>query len=144
MLGALKELSVRGRVVLALDGSGAAVARGSVVGPRGDVRRDLAVCPLDGAILAGRGLPGAISLLVSVEPGAFPSPPAVSHMDAVVTGPEGQGALDLDDPLEDNLGRIAYGRNVRIPDLAIAVVNHTRNQDLIDRVRGGWRPISPA
>jgi fructose-1,6-bisphosphatase II len=99
------------------------------------VECDLAASPVEGAYLVGRGLPGAISLLVAVEPDALPRLPAVRHMEVIVTGEPAHGALDLDDAPEDNLDRIAFGRNVRIPDLAVAVVNHERNQDLVDRMR---------
>jgi fructose-1,6-bisphosphatase II len=56
-------------------------------------------------------------------------------MEVIVAGEAAHGALNLDDAMEDNLDRIAFGRNVRIPDLAVAVVNHERNQDHVERVR---------
>jgi len=134
MLDALEELGVRGRVVLGPRGD-EVLSHGTVVGPQGDIEVDLAVYPVEGANLVGRGLPGAMSVVVAVEPGAFPDLPAVWYMDKIVTGPAARSALDLDDPLGDNLRRVAFARNVRVSDLAVAVLDRPRHQDLIQRVR---------
>jgi fructose-1,6-bisphosphatase/sedoheptulose 1,7-bisphosphatase-like protein len=40
----------------------------------GEVKVDLAVYPVEGAALVGRGLPGAMSILLAVEPGPFRDP----------------------------------------------------------------------
>lgn len=134
MLDALEELGVRGRVVLGPRGD-VVLSQGTVVGPPGEVQLDLAVYPVEGATLVGRGLPGAVSILVAVEPGDFPDLPAVWYMDKLVAGPAARSALDLDDPLDDNLRRIAFARNVRVSDLAVAVLDRPRHQELIQHVR---------
>jgi fructose-1,6-bisphosphatase II len=133
MLDALEELGVRGRVVLGPHDD-EMLSHGTLVGGPGDVQFDLAVYPVEGAALVGGGLFGAMSVLVAVEPEAFPDLPAVWYMEKIVAGAEVRGGLDLDDPLQDNLRRVAFARNVRVSDLTVAVVDMPRHQDLIREV----------
>ena len=111
------------------------LSHGTVVGPPHEREFDLAVYPVEGAALVSRGLAGAVSILVAVEQGGFPDLPAVWYMEKIVTGPAARIALDLEDPLGDNLRRIAFARNVRVTDLAVAILDRPRHQDLIEKVR---------
>jgi fructose-1,6-bisphosphatase II len=134
MLDALEELGVRGRVVLGPHDD-EVPSHGIVVGPPGELQLDLAAYPVEGAALVGEGLPGAMSILVAVEPGTFPDLPSVWYMEKIVAGPGARSALDLHDPLEENLRRVAAARNARVSDLAVAVRDLPRHQDLIQEVR---------
>jgi fructose-1,6-bisphosphatase II len=134
MLDALEKLGVRGRVVLGPHDD-EMPSHGTVVGPPGELQFDLAAYPVEGAALVGGGLPGAMSILVAVEPGTFPDLPSAWYMERIVAGPGARGALDLHDPLEENLRRVAFARNARVTDLAVAVRDLPRHQDLIQEVR---------
>jgi fructose-1,6-bisphosphatase II len=134
MLEALEELDLRGRVVLGPRG-GTVLSYGSMVGSGESIDLDLAVQPLEGASLVADGLPNAISLLAAAEPGGFPSLPAVSYADRIVAGPEVRGAVGLDDPVADNLRRIAFARDCRVADLTVAILNRPRHQELVEQVR---------
>src|SRR5438552_1722220 len=74
---------------------------------------------------------GLAELLVAVEPGGFAHLPAVSQMEKFVAGPGARGAIDLDDPVADNLRRIAFARDVRVQDLTVAILERPRHQELI-------------
>src|SRR5438105_13517737 len=134
MLDALEDLGVRSRVVLGPRGD-EVLSHGTVVGPPHEREFDLAVYPVEGAALVSRGLAGAVSILVAGEQGGFPDLPAVWYMEKIVTGPAARTALDLDDPLEDNLRRIAFARNVRVTDLAVAILDRPRHPELVEKVR---------
>jgi len=134
MLQGLQELGVRVRVVLGPRGDHY-LSHGTSVGADQMPVVDLGVYPVEGASLVARGLPNAISLVVAVEPDTFPQPPAVWYVEKMVAGPEARGAIDLDDPLADNLRRIAFARNARVSDLAVAVLDRPRHQDLMEEVR---------
>jgi fructose-1,6-bisphosphatase II len=134
MLHALELLGICGRVVLGPRGD-RILSHGATVGRPEDPHWDLGVYPLEGASLVGRGLPGAISVLVAVERGGFPVLPAVWYVEKIVAGPAARGALDLDDPLADNLRRIAFSRDARPADLAVAVLDRPRHHELIEEVR---------
>lgn len=134
MLQALELLGICGRVVLGPRGDHR-LSHGTAVGRHQDRKLDLGVYPVEGASLVGRGAPGAISVLVAVEPGTFPPLPAVWYMEKIVAGPAARGALDLDDPLADNLRRIAFSRDCRLSDLAVAVLDRPRHHELVDEIR---------
>ena len=134
MLHAVELLGICGRVVLGPRGD-RILSHGATVGRPEDPHWDLGVYPVEGASLVGRGLPGAISVLVAVERGGFPVLPAVWYVEKIVAGPAARGALDLDDPLADNLRRIAFSRDARPSDLAVAVLDRPRHHDLIEEIR---------
>jgi fructose-1,6-bisphosphatase II len=106
---------------------------GTVIGA-GDQRVDLGVHAVEGASQVARGHINAASIVVAVEPGGFARLPEVSQIERIVAGPEARGAIDLDDPIADNLRRIAFARNVRVQDLTVAVLERPRHQELIAEV----------
>ena len=108
----------------------AALPPGAVIGA-GDRKVDLGVYPVEGASQVARGHVNAVSLLVAVEPGGFAHLPAVSQMEKFVAGPGARGAIDLDDPVADNLRRIAFARDVRVQDLTVAILERPRHHELI-------------
>ena len=57
------------------------------------------------------------------------------YVEKIVAGPPARGALDLDDPLADNLRRIAFARDARVSDLVVAILDRPRHQELIDEAR---------
>ncbi len=134
MLHELEELGFAGRVVLGPRGDHI-LSHGSTIGRPGDPDLDLAVYPVEGASLVAKGAAHAISMLVAVEPGAFPSLPAVWYVEKIVAGPAARGGIDLDDPIADNLRRIAFARDARVSDLAVAILDRPRHQDLVQQVR---------
>src|SRR5256714_2869654 len=134
MLHALELLGICGRVVLGPRGD-RILSHGATMGRPEDPQFDLGVYPVEGASLVARGLPGAVSMLVAVERGGFPDLPAVWYVEKIVAGPAARGALDLDDPLADNLRRIAFSRDARVSDLAVAILDRPRHHDLIEEVR---------
>jgi fructose-1,6-bisphosphatase II len=142
MLPALEEAGIAARVVLSPHGEGV-LSVGSSVGAPGGHDYDLAVHPVEGAGLVARGLPGAISVAVASEPGAFQFLPAVAYVEKVVVGPAARGAVDLDDSVADNLRRVAFSRDARVADLTVAILDRPRHQDLIEEVRAtGARILS--
>src|SRR5438552_4085400 len=100
----------------------------------GERKVDLGVYPVEGASQVARGHINAVSLLVAVEPGGFAHLPAVSQVEKFVAGPRARGAVDLDDPVADNLRRIAFAHDVRVQDLTVAILERPRHQELIAEV----------
>jgi len=142
MLQALEELGFKGRVALGPRGDGI-LSAGSLIGAAAETGAEIGVYPVEGASLVARGLPNAISMIVVGEPGAFPSLPAVAYMEKVVVGAPARGAIDLDDGVADNLRRIAFARDCRVTDLAVAVLDRPRHQGLMEEIRAaGARIVS--
>jgi fructose-1,6-bisphosphatase II len=129
MRRALDRSGITGTIVLS-PRHNPAIPHGTTVGA-GERRVDLGVYPVEGASQVARGHINAVSILVAVEPGAFARLPAVSQMEKFVAGPGARGAIDLDDPVADNLRRIAFARDARVQDLTVAILERPRHQDLI-------------
>ena len=129
--GALERSGLTGTVVLSPHQT--YLVPGTVI-TGGDRQVDLGVYPVEGASQVARGHIHAVSLLVAVEPGGFARLPKVSQAEKMVAGPAARGAIDLDDPIADNLRRIAFALDVRVQDLTVAILERPRHQDLIAEV----------
>jgi fructose-1,6-bisphosphatase II len=132
MRKALERSAVTGTVVLSPRPQ-VQLPQGAVISG-GERRVDLGVYPVEGASQVARGHINAVSLLVAVEPGGFATLPAVAQMEKFVAGPRARGAIDLDDPVADNLRRIAFAHDVRVQDLTVAILERPRHQELIAEV----------
>ncbi len=106
---------------------------GTVIGG-GDLRVDLGIHAIEGASQVARGHINAATIVVAVEPGGFARLPDVTQIERMVAGPQARGAIDLDDPIADNLRRIAFALNVRVRDLTVAILERPRHQELIAAV----------
>jgi fructose-1,6-bisphosphatase II len=129
MREALSSSAIKGTVVLS-PRHVAALAPGTTIGD-GERAVDIGIYPVEGASQVARGHINAVSLLVAVEPGGFARLPAASQMEKFVAGPGARGAIDLDDPVADNLRRIAFARDCRVQDLTVAILERPRHHELI-------------
>src|SRR2546426_2942657 len=129
MRGALEQSGLTATVVLSPRHQ-AHLPHGLVI-TGGGRKVDLGVYPVEGASQVARGHINAVSLLVAVEPGGFAHVPATSQVEKFVAGPGARGAIDVDDPMIDNLRRIAFARDVRVKDLTIGILERPRHQELI-------------
>lgn len=100
----------------------------------GDERVDFGLFPVEGASQVARGSANAVSIVAAVEPGGFATLPAIWYVEKIVAGPAARGGIDLDDPIADNLRRIAFARDARVQDLTVAILDRPRHQDLMEEV----------
>src|SRR2546428_2804950 len=95
---------------------------------------DFGLFPVEGAGQVARGYANAVSIVAAVDRGGFAQLPPVGYAEKIVAGPAARGAVDLDDPIADNLRRIAFARDARVQDLTVAVLDRPRHQELIAEV----------
>jgi fructose-1,6-bisphosphatase II len=107
--------------------------RGAVI-KGGERQVDIGPFPIEGASQVARGHINAVSVLVAVEPGGFAELAEVSHMEKMAAGPASRGAIELDDPIADNLRRVAFAGNVRVQDLTVAILERPRHQEITAEV----------
>ena len=100
----------------------------------GEERVDFGLFPVEGASQVARGSTNAVSIVAAVEPGGFAKLPAIWYVEKIVAGPAARGGIDLDDPIADNLRRIAFARDARVQDLTVAILDRPRHQDLMEEV----------
>lgn len=107
---------------------------GEALGSGGGPSYDIAVDPLEGTTLCATGTPGAITVLAAAPRGAL-TPLSGYYMNKLVVGSAARGEIDLDDPIEDNLRRIAVAEDLPLAELRVAVLARPRHHDLIRRIR---------
>ena len=95
---------------------------------------EIAVDPLEGTTLCARGATGAIAVIAAAPAGSLYRTEG-HYMDKLVVGAEAAGALDIDDPAEDNLKRIATALDRPLDSLLVGVLDKPRHEDLIRRLR---------
>lgn len=112
----------------------------------GSPRFDIALDPVDGTSNTANGLPNAISVMAASERTqgdghAMRNLPSFYSM-KMAYGPavvqaiaRGMAPLQLDDPLEITLGRIAEALGKRVPELVVMTLNRPRHAEIIAAVR---------
>jgi fructose-1,6-bisphosphatase II len=140
MRSALEHLPIDGRIVI---GAGAdedeTLARGQRVGAGGE-QVDLALDPLEGRGVVARGGGGAMSMIAVGEPGSLQTLPDM-YMRKLAVGPRARAAIDLRQPVAQNIQGIAdaFGRSVN--DVTTIVLDRPRHHDLIEEIRAAGARI---
>jgi fructose-1,6-bisphosphatase II len=140
MRSALEQLPIDGEVVI---GAGSdedeILARGQRVGAGGE-HFDLALDPLEGRGVVARGGGGAMSMIAVGEPGSLQTLPDM-YMRKMAVGPRARDAIDLRQPVAENIRGIAdaFGRSVN--DVTTIVLDRPRHHDLIEEIRAAGARI---
>lgn len=95
---------------------------------------DIAVDPLEGTTLTAEGRPGAISVIAFGPRGTFFDPPG-TYMDQLTVGAVGRGKINISEPLEENIKRVADACNKELSEFTVAILLRDRNQSYIDAAR---------
>lgn len=116
---------------------------GEKVGTGSGMVVDVAVDPIDGTTLTAAGLPGAIAVIALAEGrGSMYAPGSLVYMDKIAVGPEAAGTIDLDAPVEHNLGQVAKANGKEMGDIRCLILDRPRNQKYIDGAREAGARIS--
>ena len=107
----------------------------------GSLEIAIATVPIDGIDLVGRGLSGAVSVMVAAC-GANAESALLStqckYMDKIAYGPDvkaGPSQVHLDASVRDNLEIIALKLGKRVQDLTVVVLDRKRHEKLVHDVR---------
>lgn len=96
---------------------------------------DIAVDPVDGTTLLAKGIPNAIAVMAASDRGSMYDPHAVFYMEKLVTGPAAAGAVDIDAPVEHNVGAVAKVLGGKPSDVTVCVLDRPRHVGLIEQIR---------
>ncbi|WP_027710602.1 class II fructose-bisphosphatase [Dickeya chrysanthemi] len=91
---------------------------------------DIAVDPIEGTRMTAMGQANALAVLAVGEQGAFLHAPDM-YMEKLIVGPQAKGAIDLDQPLEDNLKRIAEQLGKPLSELTVITLAKPRHDQVI-------------
>jgi fructose-1,6-bisphosphatase II len=114
---------------------------GERVGDGSGPEVDVAVDPIDGTTLTGKGQDNALSVLAVADRGAMYDPSAVFYMDKLATGPEGAGVVDIRQPVGENIRALAKAKGEDPEDMTVVLLDRPRHEQLIADVRASGARI---
>lgn len=108
---------------------------GEQVGNGDEPKVDIAVDPIDGTRGVANGMPNSIAVVALADRGTMYYPPGIVYMNKIAVGREAASAIDINASTEENLGRIAEAKRMRVGDLTVVVLDRPRHEQLIDEIR---------
>ncbi|ODU25424.1 MAG: fructose-bisphosphatase, class II [Pseudonocardia sp. SCN 73-27] len=107
---------------------------GEVVGNGNGPDFDIAVDPLEGTSFCAWDLPGSLATIAFGAAGSMWSPGPGFYMDKIVVPPRAKDVIDLDDPPEHTLVKVARALGKEVSDLHVMIMDKPRHKELIARV----------
>ncbi|MDP1807807.1 MAG: class II fructose-bisphosphatase [Acidimicrobiales bacterium] len=107
---------------------------GEEVGDGAGPAFELAIDPLEGTDYCASGLDGAISVLAAGPPDSIWATSGY-YMDKLIVGSAAKGQIDIDAPVDDNLGRVADALGKKVKDLVVVVLDKPRHEEVIAHIR---------
>jgi len=104
------------------------------IGTGQDRKIDLAITPLEGRKIIADGGYNATSVLAAGKSNSFLKAPNI-YMNKMAVGPKAKGILDINDPVQLNIKRLARTLDKYIEDITVCILNRPRHIELIDEVR---------
>lgn len=95
---------------------------------------EIALDPLEGTTICAEGGHNAISVMAIGEKGGLLNAPDI-YMNKIAVGPDGVGAIDINDTPTNNLKRLAQKKGCTVGDLTAIILDRPRHADLINEVR---------
>lgn len=95
---------------------------------------DIAVDPVEGTNLVAKGQPGAIAVIAIAPRGCLLHAPDM-YMDKIAVGPRAKGCINIDDPIEENLKRVAKALNREVSDLKVVLLGRERHNKIVEDIR---------
>lgn len=104
------------------------------VGTGEGIKVDIAVKPLEGKRTCATGGHNAITVIAFGGRNAFMKvPPAL--MNKIAVGPDVKGVVDIDQPADINIKRVARAKGKYIEDITVCVLDRDMNYPLVDEIR---------
>ncbi len=114
---------------------------GEHLGCADEPKTDIAVDPIDGTRLLSQGMANSIATVAVAERGSMFESRYVVYMDKIAVGAEAADAIDINAPVETNLGNVARALNKDVRDLAVVMLDRPRHETLAEQVRNAGARI---
>ena len=108
---------------------------GEEIGDGHDPKVDIAVDPIDGTTLLSKGLPGAIAAIALSARGNMKVPFQFAYMNKIAVGKAAKDVIDINAPLETNLGNTAKAMGRSVEELTVVVLDRPRHDRLLAEIR---------
>lgn len=137
MRNALNALDIAGTVVIGEGERDEApmLYIGETVGTGRGPKMDIALDPLEGTTITATGGSNAMAVIAMATEGNFLNAPDVYMQKIAVGGGLPDGVVHIDDPVLDNLTRLAECKKVPVEELVVCVLDRPRHEQLIADVR---------
>ncbi|HSV96696.1 MAG TPA: class II fructose-bisphosphatase [Spirochaetota bacterium] len=127
-------VSIRGCIVSGGEYGDSPFARGMMVGTNSGSEVDITIAPLDGKTTCANGGNNAIAAIAMGEKDSLFGAPQI-YMEKIAVGPEARGVVDITQPPEINIKRVARAKDKYIEDVTVCVLDRDRHRDLIASIR---------
>ena len=115
---------------------------GETLGRGGSPDFDIAVDPLECTTLCAKGLLGSLATIAMAESGTMWEPGPAFYMDKLLARAEAGDVIDITDPPEANLERVAKALGKDIGELRVVVLDKPRHEGLIETLRSHGAHVS--
>lgn len=95
---------------------------------------EIALDPLEGTTICAKGSNNSISVMAIGGKGCLLNAPDI-YMNKIAVGPDGIGAIDINDTPTNNLKRLAQKKKCTVGDLTVIILDRPRHEELIKEVR---------
>jgi fructose-1,6-bisphosphatase II / sedoheptulose-1,7-bisphosphatase len=133
----LNRLRIRGRVVIGEGERDEApmLYIGEEVGTGDGPEVDIALDPLEGTTICAKNLPNSLAVIAITHRGNLLNAPDI-YMEKVAVGPGyPDDFLDLDEPPDETIRRLAKHKGVRPKEMSACVLDRPRHGKLIEAIR---------
>lgn len=133
----LNSLNITGRIVIGEGERDEApmLYIGETVGTGHGPKIDIALDPLEGTTITAKGGMNALAVVAMTEEGGFLNAPD-TYMQKIAVGPGfPDNFLDIDEPVDDFVRRLAKAKGASPEQLMICVMDRPRHDDIIARIR---------
>jgi fructose-1,6-bisphosphatase II len=134
MLKVFSTIAVDGEIVVGSKNPLNKLHDGSFVGNQNGLKVDIAVKPLEGKRTCAWGGHNSISIAAIGPKGTFLRTPPL-YMNKIAVGPEAKGVIDINQPPEINIKRVARAKGKYIEDITVCVLDREVNQELVKNIR---------
>jgi len=132
----LNEINIRGEIVIGEGEIDEApmLYIGEKVGTGFGDDVDIAVDPIEGTRMTAMGQANAMTTLAVGEKGSFLKAPDM-YMEKLIVGPKAQGLIDLAEPIEDNIERVAKALNKPLSLFTVMTLAKPRHDEVIAKLQ---------
>jgi len=114
---------------------------GEKVGMGQGPKVDIALDPLEGTTITAKGGQNAMAVIAMAEAGGFLNAPDTYMQKIAVGGGLPKDFLDIDEPIDSFLTRLAKAKEVNIDELTICVLDRPRHDDIMRDIRAAGARI---
>jgi len=114
---------------------------GEKVGQGKGPKVDIALDPLEGTTITAKGGQNALAVIAMTEEGGFLNAPDTYMQKIAVGAGLPENFLDMDEPVDSFLARLAKAKDTKIEDLTVCVLDRERHNDVMRDIRAAGAKI---